>query len=383
VLLVVVVLTALGYLTVRVSTAMFSASTSSTASFGSTDCFYRATTQNGTASNATNGTTTVTITAVDPTKAFLMFTSRHNSNRPVGSALRGRIASATSIEFVRVTDEGSPTTIGIEWSVVEYNCGIRVQRGSAARSSTAVDVPITAVASVAQSFVTWSTTPAATDVTWSNNDPILAQLTSTTNLQFRTDVADASHVIWWEVIEFLDPTIARVQHGTLSLAAPSTSTTVTLPSAVDLNKAFVLTGTHSSGDGTDIGSGLIRARLTGASTITIDRSVANYDITEISWQVVELLDGSAVQRGTTTLASGTATTTAALTPVTLSRTTVFTSAHTGSGQNGGRTSYTADDVIGVGAVGAKLTTTTQITLTRNNTSANTDVAWFVVSWGIP
>src|SRR5262245_61040047 len=67
--------------------------------------------QSGSTTNSTNGTTAVSITSVDPTKAFLIFSTASNLNRPVGSQLRGKIASATTLAFDRVTDEAPPVAI--------------------------------------------------------------------------------------------------------------------------------------------------------------------------------------------------------------------------------------------------------------------------------
>ncbi len=69
--------------------------------------------QSGTAISNANGVLTVPITSVDPTKAFLIFRTRHDSHRPVGSMVRGRIASATTLEFERVTDKGNPVPMSV------------------------------------------------------------------------------------------------------------------------------------------------------------------------------------------------------------------------------------------------------------------------------
>ena len=61
--------------------------------------------QRGSLASSGNGTVTAPIAAVDPSKSFLVFQTRHDSNRPVGSMVRGRIASPTSVEFVRVTNQ--------------------------------------------------------------------------------------------------------------------------------------------------------------------------------------------------------------------------------------------------------------------------------------
>ena len=223
------------------------------------------------------------------------------------SEISGRIASSTTLEFNRATDETS--TVNITWDVVEYNCGITVQRGSVAQSGTTNNVTITPVPALSQAFVTWSKTPGSSDASFGDNDWVLGELTSTSNLQFRTNVANAAHTIWWQVVSFDDSSKISVQRGTTSLTGAATSATTTI-TAVNTAHAFVLTGIRATGTGTDIGSGAIRARITSSTQVTIDRSVANYDITEISWQVVELKDGSDVQSGSATLASGSASATA-------------------------------------------------------------------------
>src|SRR3990172_3010132 len=91
------------------------------------------TVQSGTATSTGNGTTTVSINSVDASKAFLVFQTRHNSNRPPGSMVRGQILNATTLEFVRVTDETS--TISITWSVVEHP-RVNVQRGEVIQDAT-------------------------------------------------------------------------------------------------------------------------------------------------------------------------------------------------------------------------------------------------------
>jgi hypothetical protein len=230
--------------------------------------------QTGTAQSTANGTLTVTIASVDTTKTVLFFDSRHNSNRPVGSVLRGKLASATTLEFVRVTDEVSPATIDIQWYVVEYATGVAVQRGETAQSGTTTNVTITAVAAVNQAFVLWSKTPASANSAWDTDDPILGELTTTTNLQFRTNQANAAHTIAWQVVEYPSATDITVQKGSTSMTGTTTSVTATLSPAVNTAQTFVLAGLRSSGTGSDIGGRMIRARLTNSTTVTIDRSIS-------------------------------------------------------------------------------------------------------------
>ena len=367
----------------EMANASFTTSTNASQNAISKSRFNRATVQSGTATSTANATTTVTITSINTATSFLLFSTNDNLNRPVAEEIGGQIASATTVQFIRVTDEASPVTVTIRWSVISYHCGINVQRGTVAESATTIDVAITAVNSIAAAFVTYSKTPSSSDTSYNNNDPLIAELTTASNLEIRIDAAASTHTIYWQVIEFTDPTMINVQKGTTSLTGATTSTTATLATAVNTAHAFMVVSTHSSGTGTDIGSGLVRGQLTNATTVSLDRSAANYDVTEISWQVVELKDGSTVQAGTTTLGSGTATATVTLSAVTLARTSAFASTETGGGQTAGRTPDTTSGIVGVASVTAAVTSTTQLTLTRANTGAATDIAWFVVSWGRP
>lgn len=368
------------------SAASYSGTAGTAGSFGTAACYYRATVQRGTAVSTADGITAATITAVDPARSFLMFTSRHNSNRPVGSEIGGRIASATSIEFYRDTDEATPVAMTIEWSVVTYACGVVVQRGSVVQTSATVDVALTPVASTAQAFVLWSKNVHAPDQLWDANDPVVGDLTSTTNLQFRADAANVNHTIWWEVVEFTDPAMIRVQRGTTSFTGGAVTNDVVLPTTFSGSRTFLLVGWRGP-TGTDMASSMLRGRLSGSQTVALDRSGGTYDVTEVGYQVVELFDGTSVQSGSTGFCTTCTVGNAFLsTPVDLARTNAFASGQTGGGQNGGRTTYTADDVVGAAAFALALTSTTNLELQRDVSAASgasANVGFFVVSWGLP
>lgn len=364
------------------SSASYTAADSTDASFGTASCYHRATVQRGTTTSTADGTTTVTISAVDTTRSFLMFTSRHSSNRPVGSEIGGHLASSTSIEFLRRTSEASPVTMTIDWSVITYACGVNVQRGSVVQTAATLDLTITAVASTAQAFVLWSKTTAPADQTWDDNDPVIGDLTSTTNLQFRADALNTGHTLWWQVVEFTDASMIRVQRGSTSLTGGTLSVDVTVPTAFTASRSFLLVGTRNPNI-IDMASAMVRGRLTGTTTVSLDRSGGTYDVTEIGWQVVELFDGTSVLAATTGLAAAGVVNNATLaSAVDLARTSAFASTHTGSGQNGGRTTYTADDIPGVSAFTLTLTSATTMDIRRENSAAAANVSWFVVSWGL-
>lgn len=337
-----------------------------------------------------NGTVTVNLpTAVDPARAFLIFNARSNSNRPTGSFVRGRIATPTTLEFVRVTNEGAGMPpINIQWYVVEYTTGVSVQRGQLSQNNATNNVAIpTPLGAVNRAFVTWSKTPTNTDVDYAENDPILGEITSVNNVQFRSQQAAATHTIWWQVVELTSPGAINVQDGTTTLVGGggvSLSRTITPPTAVNPANTFVLVGFRTSGGGADVGARMLRAQLDGAGNIIIDRNISGSpdNITEIHWQAVSLLDGSVVQGGTENFPAGDAQETMALaTTVDPARSVAFASVQPVAGQSMGRTPYNGDDVIGVGSVTMTISAAgNQLTMDRNNTASSTDIGWFVVQF---
>ncbi len=341
--------------------------------------------QSGTATSNVNGTVTVSIASVDLTRSFLIFQTRSNGDRPVNSMLRGRIASATTLEFVRLTNESTPATINIQWYVVSFTSGVRVQRGDVSVTAATLNVTISPVSAVSRAFVLWSKSSGASETAWNSTDPDLGELTTPSNLQFRVTTASTTQVISWQVVEFTAPNDINVQKGSITTMTGNTlSVTATLGSPVDVNRTFVLVGYRvaSTATGSDVGRRMLRAQLTDSTTITIDRSIAGSpdNISEIVWQAVELRDGSTVQRGSAAFASGVSQQTVALgTTVDPSISVPFASVQPAAGQNMGRSSLSTNDIIGVGCVTLALSPT-QLTLTRNNTAADADVGWFLVQF---
>ena len=338
--------------------------------------------QKGTTAITANGTTAVAIAPVNPGTTYLLFSARSSSDRPVGSTVRGRLASAGSLEFVRVTDELIPATITVSWNVVEYTCGVLVRRGDTTISATTVNVPLTpALGSLARSFVRFSKTPMANKPEWAEDDAVLAALTTTENLQFRVNSA-SSHVVSWEVVEFLSATDAAAQRGTTSLTGTNLTATVTLPSTVDTGRTIVLVSFRTAGAGQDIGARLLRARLTGATSLVIDREVSGSpdDITEIAWQVVEFGDGTHVERGSAAFGLAAGQVTATIAPVDTTRAVALGTVDGGAGESMGKSGYVLGDVIGVTSATMTLSSATTVTLDRASILASADIGWQVIEF---
>ncbi len=345
--------------------------------------------QSGTATHTTAGILVVNISGIDPAKSFLIFETRHNFNRPVASALRGRIPIAcanpcTTIEFERVTNEGVPATINIQWYVVTFVTGVRVQRGETLQDQLQKDVTLPlALSSVNQAFVLFSKTMLAVHNNWDTDDAIVTELIDTTTLQIRNNEA-SGHIITWQVIEFTNPADINVQTGSImTMTGATLSVTATFPTPVDANKTFVMVGYRTNvPTPAPIGAHVLRATLTD-TTITIDRATAgtpNEDITEIFWQAIELKDKTIVASGTANFPVGVGMVNVPMLPhFDVSRSIAFGSVQTGGGQNIGRTTYVADDIQGETAFTMALSST-QLTLQRDSTLGVADVGWFYLQF---
>ena len=77
-------------------------------------------------------TSAVAITAVDPTKSILIFSSTHAGNEPQNFMVGGELTNATTITFARSNAGGGAGTASIAWQVVEFASGVLVQRGQTA-----------------------------------------------------------------------------------------------------------------------------------------------------------------------------------------------------------------------------------------------------------
>src|SRR3972149_12301306 len=325
-----------------------------------------------------SGSQTVTRTlntSIDTAKSFLIFTSNTNIDRPV-SVVRCQILNTNTVQCVRVSSDTSP--VEVRFSVVTYESGIYVQRGTASQSSTTNDITLPyGVLSTNNAFVLYSKTVDATDVSRDGNDPIGCRLLDPLTVRCEVNGAASGHQINWEVVEFLDPDDIYVQSGTTSTTGLSAY--VTLGTPVQTKKTFVLGGFYSVGGDPQVGRALMQSRLIDEDTISFHRG-ATGNTMNIVYQVVELKDGSTVYRGNQSFATGTGTHFVNL-PTTIDTTlaVAFSGTQTGGGQNQGNTTYVGSDTTGVSEYTLNLSTT-QINITRRNTVAPADVGWFVIDF---
>ena len=328
--------------------------------------------QSGTATMAAGGsgaaqTVDVPIATVDPTRAVLFFSVRGSSAEPGDGQVRGQITSSTNVRFYRANDT-SLSDLTVQWAVVEFRGAVRVQRGTSSVSNGGT-IPIATV-DPAQSFVLASCSVASTDMTYGSDDFFRVRLLGATSLEI-VHGTTAVKTCDWQVVEY-QGTIVQRGTGTLTAGA-ATSGPVTI-AAVDPARSLVQVTWRTSGDGS--GPNLLRARLTGPTTLEIDRAVTGTTI-EYAWEVVEFTDGTRVVPGTSSLGPTQTSASASIASVDPARSVAVLSAY----QRAGRTTYAADDSVGPGWFTVTLVNATTVGVERAlSGGATADAAWFVVEF---
>lgn len=355
--------------------------------FGTSDCFAPKVTavQSGQTPHAVDGVVTVSIGAVDPTRSFVTASVASNANQVADSNVQVRLFDATTLELHRNTDAGSPPQVDVAWSVIEYACGVTVQRGVVSGNGTnIIDVPITTI-DTGSSFALIGMLAPGTADQFGPDDLALAEFTAGDTLRIRgasTAVFAPARSVAWQVVSFDDPDVIDAVTVTGSLGLGATTTTLTTPSPVDRDSTFVIAAVTSDATGADIGERMIRAHLVDDSTIAINRSVGG-DAVDVSVRVVTLFDGTTVQHGTVNLDAATATVAVPIDPSDTTRSSVFSSVAVPGPAAGGLTDHVADDVVGEGTATFTLTNPTTVSIERGATASNSSFGWQVVEWSGP
>ncbi len=377
-----------GVLTAGVAAALYrSTEAVATNDFSTADCFDPQLTsvQSGETIHAVDGTVAVPITAVDPTGAFVFASARSSSNEPADSTVRTALTGGgTSLELVRATDGGVPGPVTVAWSIVEYGCGVDVQRGTVNGNGTdQVDVTIAAVDPSA-AFVVVSSAAQASATDFGGDDLFIAELTSPTTLTVRTagGVFSPQRSFAWQIVSFTDPGDIDVQTVSGTLGSGVVSDNLSLATPADPATTFLITTVASAGAGPDIGERLVRTHLVDADTVAVGRAVGG-DAIDVQIQVVTLRDGSTVRHGTIDFASTQAARTVTIEPVEVSRSTAMATVAVPGLSAGGWTDHVADDVVGEASATFDLTDNETLSIQREAVASNASFGWQVIEWAGP
>ena len=239
-----------------------------------------------------------------------------------------------------------------------------VQRGTVtmAASATSVDGTITTPVVLANTLLLYQSRNASAGPLGFS---VTGQLIDTTTVRFQRNVGDATAAdIDWQVWEDSNLTVQRGSIADLS----GSCNNVTI-STVDLSKSFVLVAMRNHDTATQ-DNNFIRARLTTTTNLELCVAKNSSGAQGVEWQVAEYAN-AAVQRGQLVFGTADASLTAAITSVDLSKAMLLYSWEAETGTE-------AD--IGQKLFQGKFDTSTQISVTRDNTGSAATVNWEVIEF---
>ena len=213
-----------------------------------------------------DGTSTVIvpITAVDTSKAFLVFGTSLSITSNDDAQLSGQISSATTLTFQRIKSIGQIT---VEWYVAEFQSDVTVQRGQQLLNGTQKLVTLPQPVDPAKSFPVISARNLGPE--FNNKAWVRAKIVNNgQQLEITVNSSDGNHYVEWQVIEYSD---ALVQTGDVSFGT-STGNVSSAVTAVDLTKSWLVYSYKSdSGTAANIGQKLVRGLVCDATTVCFDR----------------------------------------------------------------------------------------------------------------
>jgi hypothetical protein len=205
-------------------------------------------------------------------------------------------------------------------------------------------------------------------ITSSNVDRVATcQLASTgASVTIQAGVANSSTVVNWYVVEFASG--AFIQRGNTSLASSDLNATITLSTAIDLSRTFIIAYSRTTSTGTNIDEQrTVKARFLSTTSIEVSRNESGIPVT-IEWQAIQL-DGGRVQSGVANILAGANSSSVSISAVNLSNSFILLNLSAGASINGAETDY---------YVQASYSSTTGLTFSRKGTNSSVDVSWFAI-----
>lgn len=255
----------------------------------------------------TSKTVTLTTALTDVAKTILLFNARSGSGSPIDYHVLGKVSSTTQIVFERAATPNDSTCI-VEYQVIEFVQGITVQHFAFNQATTTVNTAITAV-DLAKTFIIM--TFRSTGSTLGADDFMMAQLTSTTNLETTAGTTATAQNMAVQVVQ-IDEASVQTMTGSYGTGATADLTVTT----IDPAKTFwFFTAKQSTGN--VVGSGIPYLAYVNTTTLRFTRtSASSVDWTYVTY-VVSLSAGVTVQNIATTIASGAATGSPTITAITV------------------------------------------------------------------
>ncbi len=241
-------------------------------------------------------TASVTIDAVDPARSILFVNASCNNGHPYTYLIGSELSSATTVAFHR---RSSGAAAEIAWKVIEFAEGVTVQRGYADMAGATLDQTINAVDPDRSFALAYIMGPSGSS-DLSRDDFVIADITSSTNLQLRNDDSDPNIRVYWQVIEYDDCSVQKLD---VSMFANTTDTTYAI-TGVTPAKTMLVGNFYSTAINAYETQFWPLYQLTNATTVSVSRNASSYAINLLLY-AVEFTDQTTVQHGSESFSSGT------------------------------------------------------------------------------
>jgi hypothetical protein len=190
--------------------------------------------------------------------------------------------------------------------------------------------------------------------------------TNGSSISIQSGNAGSATVVNWYVVEFAKG--ALVQRGSNSLLSTDTTMTISLSTAVDLSRSFIIAYSRTTAGSSAIDEQrTLRYRFLSNSSMEILRNETGI-VVDFEWQVIQL-DGGRVQSGIATIQNGFTTISSTISSINVSNSFIILNTAAGSGVNGVETDH---------YVQAYFNSSTQLSFVRTGTNDKVDISWFAI-----
>lgn len=313
----------------------------------------------------------ITPAQLDLSKTFLMFQTGSNDPNPDSASVRCALRTLNTITCTRNdSDDGDEPPVVIRWQTAELVSGLRVQHLEADcnEPDTLISVPIPSDVNVQNTFLLVSAESDGNTYGDDNFYTAWLDAPDLVELWFYED-CDSEFVASIQVVEF---TGASVTRGFTQPIFGATRNVGGL-SSVNINTTALLFTYQSTAWETEVlCDRAVRGELSSATSLSFTRgsnaaACTDEAVETVFWERIDFGSRAWAQHFAVSMAAGTASTSITLPEaVDPTRTLVFASGQAQSGQGGGDSTYTGDDLIGASLGVHALTSPTSLTVGRGS-----------------
>jgi hypothetical protein len=299
-------------------------------------------------------------------KTLLLFQASSDDEFPDTASIRCSLTAVDTITCRRNDgDDASDPAVRIQWQTAELVSGLTVQHLQASCNNTPlIELPIQPVSSLQKAFVLVSSEKDGSD--YGDDDYYTASLFQG-DMGYHVDLQLSVNCLssWMASVQVVELADANVTRGLTPSMGGNQLIVGNLPVVNPASTVLLFTYRVSGTSTPAICDRMLRGEITSPTAITFTRGCTGATIDSISWERIELGARASAQHFLVSMDGGTQTTSVPIpTAVDTTRTLVFASGQEHSGQGGGETSYSANDIVGTALGWHTLTSPTTLEVTR-------------------